>query len=88
MSKVINRNTVKISYKCMPNMKKAIGRHNNNVLKKQDEEQNRKGSIKISIKQLLLRTLTKRIVIYSSIIYVDGLTFILVKISKPKVYLK
>ena len=39
LSKVINRNTVKISYKCMPNMKKAIGRHNNNVLKKQDEEQ-------------------------------------------------
>ena len=33
LSKIINRNTVKISYKCMPNMKQCITRHNQQVQK-------------------------------------------------------
>ena len=31
LAKIINRNTVKISYRCMPNMKQAISRHNHQV---------------------------------------------------------
>ena len=31
LHKIINKNTVKISYKCMPNMKKIISRHNSTV---------------------------------------------------------
>ena len=33
LHKIINRNTVKISYKCMPNMQTIIARHNSKVLK-------------------------------------------------------
>ena len=38
LSKIVNRNCVKISYKCMPNMKSVIAKHNCKV-KKQNEEQ-------------------------------------------------
>ena len=31
LAKIINRNTVKISYRCMPNMGQAISRHNNRI---------------------------------------------------------
>ena len=31
LSKLFTRNTVKISYKCMPNMKQAVSRHNNKL---------------------------------------------------------
>ena len=37
--KIVNRNTVKVSYKCMPNMKQAIGRHNSQVLKDQQGDE-------------------------------------------------
>ena len=33
LHKIINRNTVKISYKCMPNMQTIISRHNSKILK-------------------------------------------------------
>ena len=33
LSKIINRNTIKISYKCMPSMKQEISRHNQQVQK-------------------------------------------------------
>ena len=39
MSKIFNRNTVKISYSCMPSMKAVTNRHNKKVLKKQNENQ-------------------------------------------------
>ena len=39
LSKIINRNTVKVSYKCMPNLSKAISRHNQTQLKKEKEEE-------------------------------------------------
>ena len=32
LHKVINKNTVKVSYRCMPNLKKQIDRHNSQVL--------------------------------------------------------
>ena len=38
LSKIVNRNCVKISYRCMPNMKAVISRHNWKV-KKQEEDQ-------------------------------------------------
>ena len=31
LAKIVNRNNVKISYRCMPNLKKAISRHNHRV---------------------------------------------------------
>lgn len=33
LSKIINRNTVKLSYRCMPNIKQSINRHNQQVQK-------------------------------------------------------
>ena len=38
LAKILNRNTVKISYKCMPNMGKAISRHNYQILKQEEEQ--------------------------------------------------
>ena len=32
LSKLFNRHTVKVSYKCMPNMATSIARHNSKVL--------------------------------------------------------
>ena len=31
LAKIVNRNNVKLSYRCMPNLKKAISRHNHKV---------------------------------------------------------
>ena len=36
LHKIINRNTVKVSYRCMPNMKAILSRHNAQVLKQTD----------------------------------------------------
>ena len=38
LHKVINRNTVKVSYRCMPNMKRIISKHNRKVLKPQEDQ--------------------------------------------------
>ena len=38
LAKLINRNTIKISYRCMPNMKMAISRHNHRVQKAVEEQ--------------------------------------------------
>ena len=37
LRKIFNRSTLKIGYKCMPNMAKAISRHNSRILKPLDE---------------------------------------------------
>ena len=37
LAKIVNRNTVKISYRCMPNMKKAIAGHNFQAQKEEEE---------------------------------------------------
>ena len=42
LSKIINRNTVKMSYKCTPNMSQIISSHNSKVLKKEESEEERK----------------------------------------------
>ena len=34
LNQIINRNTIKISYSCMPNIKQIISRHNKNIIKK------------------------------------------------------
>ena len=39
LRKVINRNTVKVSYRCMPNMKQKISNHNFKVKKTEEERQ-------------------------------------------------
>ena len=39
LHKLFNRNTVKMSYKCMPNIKQAISRHNTRLLNNQQQEQ-------------------------------------------------
>ena len=31
LRKIINRNSIKVSYRCMPNMKKALGKHNSKI---------------------------------------------------------
>ena len=36
LRKIINRNTVKISYSCMPNFKQKISNHNNKIKNKQE----------------------------------------------------
>ena len=36
LRKVFNRNTVKIGYKCMPNMAMAVSRHNKKILQEPD----------------------------------------------------
>ena len=38
LSKIINRNTVKVSYRCMPNMGQVIARHNHKVAKKEVQQ--------------------------------------------------
>ena len=35
LHKIVNRNTVKLSYKCMPNFKATISRHNQKLLKRE-----------------------------------------------------
>jgi hypothetical protein len=39
LSKIINRNTVKVSYRCMPNMGQVIARHNSKVVKQEQGQQ-------------------------------------------------
>ena len=43
LNKVINRNTVKISYRCMPNMKQKIAKHNVKVQKGETDTQTHYG---------------------------------------------
>ena len=43
LRKIINRNTVKISYRCMPNMKQKISNHNFKVQKEEEERQTHYG---------------------------------------------
>ena len=39
LHKVINRNTVKVSYRCMPNIKRIISQHNNKITKPQQAQE-------------------------------------------------
>ena len=34
LHKILNRNTVKLSYRCMPNMKQIVSNHNKTILNK------------------------------------------------------
>ena len=42
LSKIINRNTVKMSYRCTPNMSQIISTHNSKILKKEELSEKRK----------------------------------------------
>ena len=37
LHKIINRNTIKVSYRCMPNMGQIISKHNTNILNQKDQ---------------------------------------------------
>ena len=39
LHQLLNRNTIKLSYSCMPNVKQIISSHNTNVLKKTEPKQ-------------------------------------------------
>ena len=39
LSKIINRNKVKVSYRCMPNMGQVIAKHNSKIARKNQEQQ-------------------------------------------------
>lgn len=41
LRKIINRNTIKVSYSCMPNIKQSISNHNKKLLSKQPTENNK-----------------------------------------------
>ena len=43
LKQIINRNTVKISYRCMPNLKKKISNHNFRILKSEEQSQEKRG---------------------------------------------
>ena len=43
LHKIINKNTVKISYKCMPNFKKSISRHNQHLKNEENQQVNQQG---------------------------------------------
>ena len=38
LRKVVNRNTVKVSYRCMPNIKKCISKHNSQASRNEETE--------------------------------------------------
>ena len=39
LHKILNKNTIKVSYRCMPNLKTYIDKHNTEVLQKDDQDQ-------------------------------------------------
>ena len=43
LNKIINKNTIKISYKCMPNFKKSISRHNQGIKNEEQREIDQQG---------------------------------------------
>ena len=43
LRQIVNRNTVKVSYRCMPNLKKKISNHNFKILKNEEENQPNSG---------------------------------------------
>jgi len=43
LSKILNRNTVKLSYSCMPNIQQSIANHNKSILSKSQPKQHDRG---------------------------------------------
>ena len=46
LQKIFNKNTVKVSYSCLPNVRSSVNKHNKKVLKKENEESNRNEPVK------------------------------------------
>ena len=51
LHKILNRNTVKISYRCMPNMKQIILNHNKTILNKDNSAESKTNSCNCRIKR-------------------------------------
>ena len=51
LHKILNRNTVKISYKCMPNMKQIISNHNKTILNKDNNTECKTNNCNCRIKE-------------------------------------
>ena len=51
LHKILNRNTVKISYKCMPNMKQIISNHNKTILNKDNNTESKTNKLQLSHKR-------------------------------------
>ena len=51
LHKILNRNTVKISYKCMPNMKQIISNHNKTILNKDNNTESKTNNCNCCIKE-------------------------------------
>ena len=51
LHKILNRNTVKISYKCMPNMKQIISNHNKTILNKDNNTESKTNNCNCRIKE-------------------------------------
>ena len=49
LHKILNRNTIKISYNCMPNMKATITGHNKKLLEKETLNNQNRATVKITI---------------------------------------
>ena len=46
LHKIFNKNTVKVSYSCLPKVRSSVNKHNKKVLKKENEKSNRNEPIK------------------------------------------
>ena len=51
LHKILNRNTVKISYKCMPNMKQIISNHNKTISNKDNNTESKTNNCNCRIKE-------------------------------------
>ena len=51
LHKILNRNTVKISYRCMPNMKQIISNHNKTILNKDNNTESKTNNCNCRIKE-------------------------------------
>ena len=51
LHKILNRNTVKISYRCMPNMKQIISNHNKTILNKDSNTESKTSNCSCRIKE-------------------------------------
>ena len=51
LHKILNRNTVKVSYRCLPNVKQIISNHNKRILTKESNTENTTNNCNCRIKE-------------------------------------
>ena len=76
LSKIINRNTVKLSYRCMPNIKQSINRHNQQVQKGRTAANAIAGCNCLADRECPLNgnCLTKEVIYRADVVEEDGTT--------------